>query len=135
MACVLDGELVAGAGLPSDFYGIAGLVSSRHGRAPLTFVAFDILRLVGDPLIGLAYARRRQLLEEVMGLSEGALIGVNTFPGDDLDDVLDCCEQLDMEGVVVKRADAPYRPGKRTPDWRKVKCAAWREQHAERRLK
>ncbi len=60
---------------------------------------------------------------------------VQTFAGIDLDDVLDCCEQLDIEGVVVKRTDAPYRPGKRTSDWRKMKCAGWREQHAERRLK
>ncbi len=66
------GELVAGAGLPSDFYGIAGLVSARRHRAPLTFVAFDILGVAGLPVLELAYTRRRHLLEQVVQLSEGA---------------------------------------------------------------
>jgi ATP-dependent DNA ligase len=35
-----------------------------------------------------------------------------------------------MEGVMLKRVDSPYLPGKRTDAWRKVKCAAW-QHHAE----
>ncbi|MEJ7721254.1 MAG: hypothetical protein WKF58_12795 [Ilumatobacteraceae bacterium] len=49
--CVLDGELVAGAGLPSDFYPLAGLVSARRRSAPVSFVAFDVLRLNGRSLV------------------------------------------------------------------------------------
>ncbi|MGI9028961.1 MAG: hypothetical protein ACR2HP_03110 [Ilumatobacteraceae bacterium] len=60
---------------------------------------------------------------------------MHTFGGRDLDDVLDECDQLAMEGVVLKRLDSRYRPGRRTNDWRKVKCPAWRPEHAERRVK
>jgi bifunctional non-homologous end joining protein LigD len=39
------------------------------------------------------------------------------------DALLDFCRARHMEGIVAKRAEAPYREGpKRTPDWVKVKC-------------
>ena len=41
---VPDGELVSGAGLPSEFYPLAGLMSARRRRSAVTFVAFDVLR-------------------------------------------------------------------------------------------
>ncbi len=123
--CVLDGELVAGAGLPADFYPLAGLMSARRRQALITFVAFDILRLDGRYLLDYGLASRRQVLDCVVRLSDGALTAVDSFPGDDLDDVLAGCEQLTMEGVVLKRLNSIYRPGRRSPDWRKVKCPAW----------
>ena len=43
---VLDGELIAGAGRPADFHQVLGSVaSSRRDRAPLGFLAFDLLWL------------------------------------------------------------------------------------------
>ena len=130
---VLDGELVTGAGLPIDFYPLAGLMSARRRRSTVTFVAFDVLRLNGRSLLDYDLASRRQMLECLVRLSDGALTAVATFDGADLDDVLTCCEQMQMEGVV-KRRTSLYRPGKRTPDWRKVEFPAWRTEHAERRL-
>lgn len=133
--CVLDGELVAGAGLPVDFYPLAGLISARRRGAPVTFVAFDVLRLNGRSLLDYDLASRREVLECLVRLSDGALTAVTGFSGPDVDDVLAGCEQLAMEGVVLKRLDSPYRPGRRSQDWRKVKCRAWRADHAERRRK
>jgi ATP-dependent DNA ligase len=43
--CVLDGEVVTGAGLPADFYRLAGVVSVCRRSSMLTFVAFDVLYL------------------------------------------------------------------------------------------
>jgi ATP-dependent DNA ligase len=40
---VLDGELVAGKGRASDFCGVLPRIAARNRRAPLTFVAFDVL--------------------------------------------------------------------------------------------
>ena len=57
---------------PVDFYGIAGLVSARRRRAPLTFVEFDIFGWPALPMLELAYTGRRQLLEHVVQLSKGA---------------------------------------------------------------
>jgi bifunctional non-homologous end joining protein LigD len=38
---------------------------------------------------------------------------------------------MNLEGVVSKRRDAPYRSGRRS-DWVKVKCDGWREANMER---
>ena len=40
------------------------------------------------------------------------------------------CARLHLEGLVAKRVDSRYEPGKRSSHWRKVKCAEWREHHA-----
>jgi bifunctional non-homologous end joining protein LigD len=132
--CVLDGELVTGAGLPTDFYPLAGLMSARRRRSAVTFVAFDVLRLNGRSLLDYDLTSRRQVLDCLVRLADGALTAVTMFPGADLGEVLAGCEQLAMEGVVVKRRSSVYRPGRRTADWRKVKCTAWRAEHADRRI-
>jgi ATP-dependent DNA ligase len=59
---VLDGELVAGQGRASDFYGVLPRVAARNRRLPLTFVAFDVLAY-DVPVIDQPYARRRALLD------------------------------------------------------------------------
>ena len=98
---MLDGEIIAGAGLPSEFYGIAGLMSARGPKRPLWFVAFDVLHLNGRSVLGYDQASRRDVLDRLAALPDGALVTVNRFPGDDLDAALDCCTELAMEGVVV----------------------------------
>ena len=101
----------------------------------MTFVAFDVLHLNGRSLLDYDQQSRREVLDCLVRLSNGALTAVNTFPGGDLDDVLSSCAQLDMEGVVIKRRTSVYRPGTRSAHWRKLKCPAWRSDHAERRFK
>ena len=56
------------------------------------------------------------------------------FEFDDADDLLDACVRLKQEGIVLKQLDARYMPGVRTNAWRKVKTAAWRADHAPRRM-
>jgi hypothetical protein len=55
-------------------------------------------------------------------------------PFDDADDLFDACVKLRQEGIVLKRLDARYMQGVRTDAWRKVKAAAWRNDHAPRRM-
>jgi bifunctional non-homologous end joining protein LigD len=43
------------------------------------------------------------------------------------------CAALDVEGVVAKRVDSPYRPGVRSGDWLKLKTAEWKSAHAPMR--
>src|SRR3954454_7664004 len=64
---VLDGELVAGQGRASDFYSMLPKIAARSRRAPLTFVAFDVLAYDKEPVIGWPYTRRRALLDEQSG--------------------------------------------------------------------
>lgn len=43
------------------------------------------------------------------------------FPGDDLADVYEATRTLGLEGIVLKRMDAPYEPGRRSSAWVKAK--------------
>jgi bifunctional non-homologous end joining protein LigD len=116
---VLDGELIAGAARPADFYQVIGAVAStRRDRPKLSFLAFDLLWLDGRPLDDRPHAERRLLLEHLHRLADGTLDIVPSYPATDLDDLLTACEQLDLEGVVLKRSASRYKAG-RSPDWRR----------------
>src|SRR5439155_17300401 len=65
---VLDGELVAGAGTASDFYGLLPrLVGRRHAGPPaaVSFWAFDLLWIDDQSLLDRPYSQRRARLEEL----------------------------------------------------------------------
>lgn len=124
----LDGEVVAldANGLP-DF----GLLQGRFGlnrpadiarqaaARPVHYMVFDILDLDGRDLTGLPYAERRGVLE---GLSlSGPAWGTSpSHPGVG-DVMLDMSRRMGLEGIVAKRLDAPYLPGRRTPAWLKIR--------------
>jgi bifunctional non-homologous end joining protein LigD len=94
----------------------------------VVFVAFDLL-VDGEPIIDQPYAGRRRALE---ALDLPCVAVTPSYPSEDAPALLEACEDTGMEGVVLKRLDSPYLPGKRTDAWRKVKCVAWSE-HARRR--
>jgi bifunctional non-homologous end joining protein LigD len=132
---VLDGELVVGTGSAHDFYRLGprlarGARTASRG-APVTFMAFDVLWLDGRSTCDLTYALRRELLEGLQ-LQGGGWGTVGSFDCD-LVTLLAVCEANDLEGVVVKRLDSVYRPGRRTTDWVKVKTETWKQAHAPRR--
>src|SRR5579859_672213 len=126
---LLDGEVVAlgESGWP-DF---ETLQNRMHVRAepvaqrlaaeyPVTYLAFDLLHLDGRPLLDLPYARRRELLEDLR------LYGTSwqtppSFTGVAGADVQAVSVQHGLEGIVAKRLDSRYEPGKRPGSWRKVK--------------
>ena len=130
---LLDGELVAYGGRASDFYALG----SRLGRVvpsravPVSFWAFDLLWLDGEVLIERSYLERRILLEEL--ILSGSCGVVRRFSGVDTSDLLGACAAHDLEGVVLKRLNSRYRPGRRSRDWRKVKAPGWAPVHAQRR--
>ncbi len=117
---VLDGELVVldESGRPS-FHAI-----QQHERAA-TLMLFDVLRIDGNDVTGLPWRERRALLERL------ALSGVTwqtpRVVEGDADAALDTARRLGLEGIVAKRVDAPYRPGKRTTAWQKHKLSARQE--------
>ena len=125
---VLDGELVAGGGRGIDFYSVAPSMAARRRRAPLAYVVFDVPHLAGEPTIGLTYRDRRRLLD-LLDLNGPAWCTVPSFDAE-ADQVLEECARLRLEGLVAKRVDSRYEPGKRSRMWLKVKCEDWREHHA-----
>lgn len=126
---VLDGEIVAldEQGRPSF-----GLLQSRIQRhragehaAPISFVLFDLLHLDGSDTIGLPYTDRRSLLEQVV--QEGPTWEVAPTHHGDGQALLDVAEAQGLEGLVAKRLDSRYEPGKRTRQWIKVKVRRQQE--------
>jgi bifunctional non-homologous end joining protein LigD len=131
---VLDGELVAGAGSASDFYGLVPRIARRRhdGPAgPVSIWAFDLLWLDDEPLLAAPYVERRARLEALGPV--GAVRVLPRWPGDAAVDLLAACAEHDVEGIVLKRLRSIYRPGERTRHWRKVKTAEWSTVHRPRR--
>jgi len=90
------------------------------GQTPVTYLIFDLLQLDGRPLLDLAYAERRALLDE-LALAGPYWQTPPWFPGGDFDAVRTVSVEHGMEGVVAKRLDSRYTPGVRTDNWRKIK--------------
>ncbi|WP_028048476.1 non-homologous end-joining DNA ligase [Cellulomonas sp. URHD0024] len=125
---VLDGELVAfDAGGAPDFGRLQQrmhvadpAVARRLARSvPVVYLVFDVLHLDGRSTLDLPYDERRTLLER-LGLAGPSWQTPASFPGPGAD-VLAASRENRLEGVLVKRRSATYRPGRRSSDWLKVK--------------
>ncbi|HEY0316316.1 MAG TPA: DNA ligase D [Sphingomonas sp.] len=122
-SALIDGEVVAldGRGRPS----FSALQAALKDGGDLHYFAFDLLELDGEDLAGLGNAERKARLEALL---EGVKPPIHyadhiASGGEALFDRL-CREGY--EGIVSKRADAPYR-GTRSRNWLKVKCTRRQE--------
>ena len=79
---------------------------------PVDYVIFDLLHLDGHRVRDLPYLERRELLED-LGL-DGPRWRVPAHRLDGGPDLLEAARRGGLEGIVAKRTDSPYRPGKRT---------------------
>lgn len=134
-ATVLDGEVVAfdPAGRP-DF----GLLQQRiHLTRPadvrqarqtvqVSYVAFDLLHLDGHDTTGLPMHDRRELLDQLELTVEGR-VQVPGYVSGNGREVYEATKRLGLEGVVAKRLESVYRPGKRSDTWVKVKHVETRD--------
>lgn len=129
---VLDGEItVLVDGRPS-FHGMLQREQARgETRArslartlPAVYVAFDQLYRRGEPLLDAPLSDRRDALRETLDgfdgggrvvLSEGMVGGGLEYFAE--------AERRELEGIVAKRLDSRYLPGRRTDAWRKIKRA------------
>jgi bifunctional non-homologous end joining protein LigD len=88
-------------------------------REPVTYVIFDLLHLDGHSLLGDTYEARREALLG-LGLTGTAW----QIPGHHVGDgaaMLAASRANGLEGIVAKRLDSTYEPGKRARHWIKVK--------------
>jgi bifunctional non-homologous end joining protein LigD len=124
---VLDGEIVAmdengrpdfGA-LQNRMHRTGPEVSRMAAAMPVTYLVFDLLSWDGEDLLARPYAERRERLD-ALGLAGHRWVATPWFRGGGAG-VRAASEENGLEGVVAKRLTSPYRPGLRSPDWRKVK--------------
>lgn len=117
---VLDGEAVA-----LDQSGVPNF-SEMQNRGPntrLDFWVFDLLYLDGRSLLRASYRDRRALLETLSRASELVVPGLLAGDGEQ---ALECSRERGWEGVVAKRRDSTYHPGRRSASW--VKDKHWHTQ-------
>ena len=95
-------------------------------ETPVTYIIFDLLWLDGHSLMELPYTERRARLAE-LELGDGGRWQVPDYVVGHGAQLLAATEQQGLEGVVAKRLDSPYEPGRRTPAWLKIKHTARQE--------
>jgi bifunctional non-homologous end joining protein LigD len=122
---VLDGEIVA---LDHDQPSFPLLQQRMHTAAPaqrllqtvpVFYYVFDVLSLDGQDLTGQPYAARRDILAGLSLAGDHIKVPAH-FVDVDGHKMLQAAEIAGLEGVVAKRLNSPYRPGKRSADWTKV---------------
>ena len=123
--CIIDGEACAlDADGGTDFSALQDALSDGDA-AGLIFFAFDLLWLGSEDLRGKPLSLRKQKLEALLQRAKAPLRYVPHFEvsGEEMRET--ACK-MNLEGVVSKKLDAPYRSG-RTQAWVKSKCRAGQE--------
>lgn len=110
---VLDGEMVAMEDGRPRFELLQG------AEVPVTYLAFDLLELNGQDVVGLAYEDRRRLLDQALDPGPNWLLSPWQAGGGAA--LLEASRAQGLEGVMAKQLDSPYLPGRRSPAWRKIK--------------
>ncbi|HWI74491.1 MAG TPA: DNA ligase D [Baekduia sp.] len=125
---ILDGEVVAfdADGRPSfgALQGRMHLTREAHVKrlakdAPVTYMAFDLLWLDGRSLMDRPYMERRAALRALLADGDRWQVPDHVVGGGT--DLLAATREQGLEGIVAKRVDSPYEPGRRSGAWRKVK--------------
>jgi bifunctional non-homologous end joining protein LigD len=123
---VLDGEIVAFDGSRTSFerlQGRSGLHDRRAALAsgiPVFLYAFDAPVVGGHDVTALPLRTRKRLLRAAV--ATGDRLRVSPHRNADGESYLREACARGWEGLIAKRADAPYRVGRRSPDWLKLKC-------------
>jgi bifunctional non-homologous end joining protein LigD len=116
---VIDGEVVAlgPAGKPSFN------LLQNHGSsgAPLHFFIFDLLVLKGRDVMGKSLAERRELLGKHIFPKMEEPIRYSPVLEAGLKDLIQSVKAQGLEGLVAKRRDSKYEPGRRSGAWLKMR--------------
>jgi bifunctional non-homologous end joining protein LigD len=110
---ILDGEVVAYGPDGRHSFQRVGRRDHRHA-----FVVFDILTIDGEECLGAPWHERRGRL--LAAVTAGAQLSV-TPVSEDAEAIEQATRAMHFEGVIAKRSDSTYQPGRRAPSWVKVK--------------
>jgi bifunctional non-homologous end joining protein LigD len=124
---VLDGEIVVhdGDGRPDAAAlrerkraGSDSVARRLSRQKPATLVIVDLLFLDGHPTLNLTFEERRRLLEDLE--LEGAAWQTPGFHRGEGRQLLEAARRRRLSGLIAKRLDSPYEPGRRSDAWIKV---------------
>ena len=113
---VLDGELVAMDEEGRSNFNL--LQNFKSAQLKIHYYAFDVLMHKGKLLIGEPLEKRREILSKVLPRNDHISLSV---VGRSASQMLTFVKGHGLEGVIAKRADSAYEPGKRTGLWSKYR--------------
>lgn len=124
--CILDGELFVYHDQEIDFFEIQRRtlmsdpfkIRMAAHTYPASFTAFDILYYQDHTVIDLPLMKRKKLLEKA--IKENERLTISRYIEKEGTQLFALTKQQHLEGIVAKRKDSLYYPGKRTKDW--IKC-------------
>lgn len=119
---LIDGEAVALA----DGSAFSALQEALQSGDPITLFAFDLLDLDGEDLRPLPLIERKAKLKELLEGRTGEILRYSEHIKGRGKAVIKQLCGWKQEGMIAKRADAPYRSG-RTKSWLKIKCTERQE--------
>ena len=97
----------------------------KRPTAPVVYFLFDVLWNDGRNLTGKTVVQRRERLQEIITPVPGIQVGgYSEHHGMDL---FRLARERGLEGVIAKRKSTTYRPGKRSPNWLKIKARPQQE--------
>jgi bifunctional non-homologous end joining protein LigD len=119
---LIDGEIVVQNDRGVSVFSMLQAALSHGDQDSFVYYVFDLLHLNGEDLTRLPLVERKAYLKELLDNSgDTGSIRYSEHFSEDGNVVLEQVRKMGLEGIVSKRADAPYRPG-RTDSFMKVKC-------------
>jgi bifunctional non-homologous end joining protein LigD len=127
---VVDGEVVSFDGRQTSFAKLQGRMHlrdpdrARRSGIPIFYYVFDLLHLDGHDVTRLPVRRRKTLLRRAISFRDPLRFLTHRLEHGERYHREAC--RKGWEGIIAKRASAPYAPG-RSGDWLKFKCVADQE--------
>ncbi len=124
---VLDGEIIVMKNGLSDFQAVIrryqstapGDIEYLSRKFPATYVVFDILEKDGLPLLGVPLLERKMILKN--SVREGKYVVLSLFVEGSGDSYFRAALEKGVEGIMAKKKQSSYEPGKRSNNWLKIK--------------
>ncbi|HTE24641.1 DNA ligase D [Flavitalea sp.] len=122
---VLDGEVIV-----ADNKGHASFGNLQNWRSEadgdLRFYVFDVLWLNGESLMEKPLVERRGMLTKLLP-AENETIFISVDFNATGTAFFEMAKEMNIEGIIAKKADSEYIPGARTPNWVKIKTSTRQE--------
>jgi bifunctional non-homologous end joining protein LigD len=116
---VLDGEVVVVDKKGKSHFQLLQNYLEHEKQGQLTYYVFDILSYNGKNLCSIPLSKRKKILKKILPKNKWIKYsdhipqhGVKFFKA---------AQKMNVEGIIAKDATSPYRPGKRTLEWQKIK--------------
>jgi len=93
-------------------------VARARAKYPVFCYIFDCLYLDGRPIVNEPLTRRRAWLSDVIKPESSYRFSEAVDDGNQL---FQAAARMGLEGVMAKEMDSPYQPGRRSPQWLKIK--------------